>query len=339
MKLNSPQRVCAGLPRVDLCGVLPTPLEEMPRLSRRLDVRIQIKREDQTGLAFGGNKIRNHEFIFGDILSQGCDAVITTAGVQSNMCRATAAAASKLGMRCVLMLRGSGDEPEQGNLFLDRLLGADVRFIPTQDPYDDRVPGWLEEAKVELEAEGLSPYVLHLTGATSTLASCAYIDGAEELSAQFQAMGCVPNWLYVTTGSGITAAGLAIGLKHLGLPTRVVGVSSNSTDKFLSDRICSYANAAADLLGLETRLKRADFQVLDGYVGPGYGVCTPEVLESVRRIAREEAILLDPVYTGKCMAGLLDQIERKRIKKGESVVFLHSGGGPNLFAQTEALLG
>ena len=122
MKLNRPQRVCASLPRVDLCGVLPTPLEEMPRLSGRLDVRILIKREDQTGLAFGGNKIRNHEFIFGDILSQGCDAVITTAGVQSNMCRATAAAASKLGMRCVLMLRGSGDEVEQGNLLLDRLL-------------------------------------------------------------------------------------------------------------------------------------------------------------------------------------------------------------------------
>ncbi len=332
-------RMCEALPRVKLCSRLPTPLEEMARLSERVGVRLLVKREDQTGLAFGGNKIRNHEFIFGEIQAQGCDAVITTAGVQSNMCRATAAAASRLGMKCVLLLRGIGDEPEQGNLLLDRLLGADVRFIPTWDPYDERVPLWLDEVKRELEQQGRKPFVLHLTGETSTLAACAYVDGAEELVQQFDEMGVDPEWLFVTTGSGITAAGLALGMKHLGRKTRVAGVSSSAKAEFLTGRIVEYGNAAAEHLGLSTRLIRSDVQVLDQYVGPGYGESYPEVLETIRLVAREEVILLDPVYTGKCMTGLLDQIKRGMIKRDESVVFLHSGGGPNLFAQADALSG
>ena len=330
--------ICSGIPRVELCASLPTPLQEMARLSERLGVRLLVKREDQTGLAFGGNKIRNHEFIFGDIVAQGCDAVITTAGVQSNMCRATAAAASRLWMTCVLLLRGSGNEVPQGNLLLDQLLGADVRFIQTDDPYDSRVPGWLDEVRTELVGRGLRPYVLHLTGETSTLAVCAYVSGAEELAAQFREMDCVPEWLYVTTGSGITAAGLALGFKHLGLPTRVVGISSNSSSEFLTDRMVQYAGCAPNRLGITTMLEAADFDVLDTYVGPGYGKGYPKVFETIRMVAREEAILLDPVYTGKCMTGLMDQVEKGHVSQGSSVVFLHSGGGPNLFAQSEQLI-
>ena len=310
----------------------------MARLSERTGARLLVKREDLTGLAFGGNKIRNHEFIFGDIQTRGCDAVITTAGVQSNMCRATAAAASKLGMACVLLLRGTDEEAEQGNLLLDRLLGADVRFIPTQDPYDDRVPGWLDEVKDELISRGQKPYVLHLTGETSTLAACAYVDGAEELSLQFDEMGVEPEWLFVTAGSGITAAGLALGLKHFGRNTRVVGVSSSSQAEFLFQKIVEYGNAAARLLGLSTRLTADDVRVLDQYVGPGYGKSYAEVVETIRLVASEEALLLDPVYTGKCMTGLLDQIDKGTVGQGETVVFLHSGGGPNLFAQADVLL-
>ena len=330
--------MCKALPRVELCSSLPTPLQKMVRLSERTGVRLLVKREDLTGLAFGGNKIRNHEFIFGDIQARGRDAVITTAGVQSNMCRATAAAASKLGMACVLLLRGTDEEVEQGNLLLDRLLGADVRFIPTLDPYDERVPGWLDEVKDELTSRGLKPYVLHLTGETSTLAACAYVDGAEELARQFDEMAVEPEWLFVTTGSGITAAGLALGLKHLGRNTRVVGVSSSSPTEFLLRKIVQYGNAAAKLLGLSTRLIAIDVRVLDQYVGPGYGKSYAEVVETIRLVAREEAILLDPVYTGKCMTGLLDQIDKGTVGRGETVVFLHSGGGPNLFAQADVLL-
>ena len=329
--------ICAVLPRVSLCGRLPTPLENMQRLSDELGGPVLwIKRDDLTGLAFGGNKIRNHEFIFGEILAQGCDTVVTTAGVQSNMCRATAAAAAKLGLKCVLLLRGTGEEPRQGNLLLNDLLGADVRFIPTQDPYDPRVPEWLDEVKRELETAGKKPYVLHLTGATATLATCAYIDASQEIVQQFDEAGIDPGWIYVTTGSGITAAGLSLGLKHLGRHTRVVGVSSAAASGFLTSRIVSYANAAAMKLNLATRTVSSDFDVLDDYIGPGYGQSYSEVHETIRRVAQTEAVMLDPVYTGKCFTGLLDRIEKGGISRDQTVVFLHSGGAPNLFAQASA---
>ena len=331
-------KLCSDLARVPLCSVLPTPLEEAPRLSKALgDIRILVKREDLTGLATGGNKIRNLEYIFGDVREQRCDAVITTAGVQSNMCRATAAAASRLGMQCVLLLRGSGNEAEQGNLLLDRLLGADVRFIPTLDPYDERVTGWLDEVKQELESRGRRPYILHLTGITSTLATCAYVDGAEELASQFASLDVMPDWLYVTIGAGITMAGLVLGFKHLGVGTRVVGVSLNSKTDFLDNRIADYANNAAALLGLETQVTSDDFDVLDYYIGPGYGEPYPETIATIRLVAREEGLLLDPVHTGKCMTALRDQIDVGNIRDDQTVVFVHSGGVPNLFAQAEQM--
>ena len=327
----------SSLPRVSLCDHLPTSLQEAPRLSKTLGIKLFVKREDLTGLATGGNKIRNLEFIFGEVLERGCDAIITTAGVHSNMCRATAATAARLGMKCMLLLRGSKGDPEEGNLLLDRLLGADVRFIPTKDPYDERVPGWLEEASRELEATGHRPYVLHLTGGTSTLATCAYVDGAEELAAQFAKIGTIPDSLYVTVGSGITMAGLVLGFKHLERPIRVVGVSANSEAGFLADRIVDYANSAASRLRLDTRIVAGDFEVLDDYVGPGYGVPTPEAIEAIRLTAREEGLLLDPVYTGKCMAALQDRARNGHLGQDETVVFLHSGGIPNLFAQASTL--
>ena len=338
LQRRSHKGLCADLPIVELCNVLPTPLEPADRLSQAAgDVHILVKREDLTGLALGGNKIRNLEFIFGDIQAHGCNAVVTTAGVQSNMCRATAAAASRAGMPCVLLLRGTGNEKTQGNLLLDHLLGADVRFIPTQDPYDERVPGWLDQAKRQLKADGLQPYILHLTGATGGLATCAYVAAAEELAQQFDDLHIAPQWLYATLGAGITAAGLALGFKHLKLSTRVVGVSANSPAAFLAGRIAQYAHEAAEILGMETRLDDSDFDVTDAYVGPGYGQPYPAALTTIRSFAKNEALLLDPVYTGKCATALLDHIQTGKIPAGESAIFLHSGGAPNLFAQAEVM--
>jgi D-cysteine desulfhydrase family pyridoxal phosphate-dependent enzyme len=306
----------------------------MQRLSDSLGgPDIWIKRDDLTGLAFGGNKIRNLEFVFGEILAQGCDTVITTAGVQSNLCRATAAAAAKLGLACVLLLRGSGDEPRQGNLLLDDLLGAEVRFIPTDDPYDPRVPVWLNAAREALVKEGKKPYVLHLTGTTAALATCAYVDASQELVKQFEEEGIDPGWVYVTAGSGITAAGLALGLKTQGCRTRVVGVSSAAPAPFLKCRIVDYAKSAAEKLALAARVVATDFDVLDAYIGPGYGKSYPEVDKTIRRVAQSEGILLDPVYTGKCFTGLLSQVSANRVSRDNPIVFLHSGGAPNLFAQ------
>lgn len=330
--------LCSTLRRVSLCSALPTPLGETPALSDKLGIRILIKREDLTGLATGGNKIRNLEFVFGDLQAKGCDAVIATAGVQSNMCRSTAAAASQTGIPCVLLLRGSGQEEIQGNLLLDHLLGADVRFIPTKDPYDERIVGWLDDTKRELESRGLTPYVLHLTGVTSSVATCAYVDGAEELADQLGTADASPDWLYVTVGAGITMAGLSIGLRHLGLKTRVVGISANSSVDLLTPKIVDYANSAAGQIGLDTRITQDDFDLYDNFVGTAYGEVYPEAVDTIKRLAREEGLLLDPVYTGKCMTALLDHVKTGVIRPGETVVFLHSGGAPNVFAQAAELV-
>jgi len=326
--------LCSGLPRMSLCSVLPTPLEDAPRLSQAIGgTRLLFKRDDLTGLSLGGNKIRNMEFIFGELLQKGCDSVIATAGVQSNMCRATAAAASRLGLKSVLLLRGSGNEERKGNLLLDELLGADIRLIPTEDPYDPRVAVWLEEVRDELQTQGHKPYLLHLTGVTATVAACAYVDAAEELVGQFDAQGLNPDLFYVTVGSGVTMAGLVLGFKHLGRPVRLVGVSSSAKSGFLSERIVQYANQASEFLELSTRVSAEDFILHDQYVGPGYAKSYPGVKDAIRLAAQEEGILLDPVYTGKCMHGLLDQIRGGAIAKDHTVVFLHSGGAPNLFVQ------
>lgn len=328
------QGLCSGLPRVPLCSVLPTPLEDASRLSRELGgVRLFFKRDDLTGLALGGNKIRNMEFIFGELLSKGCDSVITTAGVQSNMCRATAAVASRLGLRAVLMLRGTGEEKKQGNLLLDELLGADIRFIPAEDPYDSRVDVWLKEIRAELKDKGHNPYLLHLTGDTATVAACAYVDAAEELGKQFDDLELNPDYFYVTVGSGVTMAGLVLGFKHLEKSVRVVGVSVSSEREFLKERIVMYANQTAEFLGLSTRVSSDDFHIYDQYVGPGYAKSYPAVEEAVRLTAQQEGVLLDPVYTGKCMHGLRDQIHQGSVDKNHTVIFLHSGGAPNLFVE------
>ena len=326
--------ICTGLPRMSLCSVLPTPLEDAPRLSQAVGgTRILFKRDDLTGLSLGGNKIRNMEFIFGELLQKGCDSVIATAGVQSNMCRATAAAASRLGLKSVLVLRGSGNEERQGNLLLDELLGADIRFIPTEDPYDPCVEVWLEEVRKELQTQGHKPYLLHLAGVTATVAACAYVDAAEEMVRQFDDQGLNPDYFFLTVGSGVTMAGLLLGFKHLGRSVRLVGVSSSAKRDFLADRIVQYANQTSEFLGLSTRVSAEDFVLHDQYVGPGYAKSYPAVKEAILLTARKEGILLDPVYTGKCMRGLLDQVSRGAIEKDHTVVFLHSGGAPNLFVQ------
>lgn len=333
--------IASSLPRITLCSHLPTPLERAPRLSTALGgPEIWFKRDDLTGLALGGNKIRNMEFIFGELLERGCDSVITTAGVQSNMCRATAAAAGRLGLECVLLLRGPEDAERQGNLLLDELLGADIRFLPTKDPYHPRTTEWLEEVRSELMKEGRSPYVLHLTGETSALAACAYVDAAEELCAQFDDLGISPDHLFLTAGSGVTMSGLVLGFKHLGREVKTVGIMcSNSTREFLCDRICKYANGAAERLGISTRVDAGDFLIHDAYVGPGYALCYPEVVDAIQLAGRQEGVLLDPVYTGKCMVGLKDQIATGALAESKQIVFLHTGGAPGIFADAGSLSG
>jgi 1-aminocyclopropane-1-carboxylate deaminase/D-cysteine desulfhydrase-like pyridoxal-dependent ACC family enzyme len=224
------------------------------------------------------------------------------------MCRATTAAASKLGLKTVLLLRGTGEEEPQGNLLLDQVLGADIRFISTTDPYDPSIVETIEQIAEEMRAKGHCPYILHLPGRTGALATAAYVSGAEELIAQCTQLRIVPDYLFVAVGSGITMAGLVLGLKHLGRATRVVGISVQTFTQAMIPRIIDKANQASALLGLQTRISADDFILADQYIGSGYAVPTPEAIEAIHLVGQTEGILLDPVYTGKAMAGLLDYI-------------------------------
>jgi 1-aminocyclopropane-1-carboxylate deaminase/D-cysteine desulfhydrase-like pyridoxal-dependent ACC family enzyme len=324
--------LAASLARVAL-GQFPTRLEPAPRLSAALGgPAIWIKREDMSGLALGGNKTRQLEVLMAATLAEGADTVVVTAAAQSNFCRTAAAAAAKLGLRAFLLLRGAQDSPRVGNLMLDQVLGAEIEFISTSNPYDPAVQTRLDAIVERLHSEDRRPKLLHVVGATGALAAAAYVPFAEELAEQFEANGIVPTAIYVTAGSGLTMAGLAIGLKALGLPTRVIGVSAQQKSGFLCPIVLRRATETAQLLGLPTTLEARDIEIDDSQLGPGYGIPTPAAVRAIECAARTEALLLDPVYTGKCMAGMIAHNEAGRWKGSDDIVFIHSGGTPGLFA-------
>jgi 1-aminocyclopropane-1-carboxylate deaminase/D-cysteine desulfhydrase-like pyridoxal-dependent ACC family enzyme len=334
--------ICDKIPRTRL-AYLPTPLEEAPRLSEALGgPRISIKRDDRSGLSFGGNKPRIFEYVFGDALQQGSDVMITPAGSQSNHLREVTAAANKLGLKSVIIVFGAdGSEEPQGNLLLFRLLGAEIRYYRTEGDDDYHDPGLLEFAgqiKAEYEAQGFSPYIVHFSLHSGTLGSISHVNAAEELAGQFQAAGHTPDLLYVPCGSGVTASGFVLGLKHLGVPTRVVVASLIYSSGQITADLPGYANAAAETLGIATRVEAGDFDVLDCTPG-GYGVVTPEVREAIELWAQNEGIFLDPTYNGKAMAAIIAQIRRGELTSGQSVTLIHTGGVPALFAQNRELAG
>ena len=330
-------QLTARLARVSL-GQFPTALEAAPRLSAEPGFPpVWVKREDLSGLALGGNKSRQLEFLMAAAMAGGAQAVITTAAAQSNFCRATAAAGARLGIQVGLLLRGTGQEALQGNLLLDRLFGAELRFIPTRDPYDPRVPGWIEEFVADFHRRGLQTHVLHLPGRTGTLGAAAMVCTGEEMVRQFAAQGIVPQAVFLAAGSGLTVAGLALAFKALGLPTRVVGVSVQKTADFMVPLIIERANAAAGLLGLGTRIDARDFDFDDGHIGTAYGVPTQASVEAIQIAGRSEGLVLDPVYSGKGFAGMLAQLRAGRRPGPAPVVFFHSGGAPGLFANASQL--
>lgn len=330
-------QLTAGLARVAL-GQFPTALEAAPRLSAAPGFPpVWVKREDLSGLALGGNKPRQLEFLMAAAMAEGAQAVITTAAAQSNFCRATAAAGARLGIRVGLLLRGTGQEAVQGNLLLDRLFGADVRFIPTLDPYDPRVPGWIDEMVADYTRQGLKTHVLHLPGRTGTLGAAAMVCTGEEMARQCAAQGILPQAVFLAAGSGLTVAGLALAFKVLGLSTRVVGISVQKPAHFMVPLIVERANAAAQLLGLSTRLDAGDFDFDDAHIGQAYGVPSEASVEAIQLAGRTEGLVLDPVYSGKALAGMLAQLRAGRWPGQAPVVFFHSGGAPGLFANAALL--
>jgi 1-aminocyclopropane-1-carboxylate deaminase/D-cysteine desulfhydrase-like pyridoxal-dependent ACC family enzyme len=330
---------CRNLPRVRLAQ-LPTPLEEAPRLSAALGgVRLLIKREDLSGLCSGGNKTRLLDYVMGDALERGVNAVVAAAKPQSNKLREIAAAAARLGMRAVLLLDGGRPAgAAQGNLLLLELLGAELRFLGPPDPKRDLLAEQ-EAVQAELEAAGHGVAVLDRRLAYGALATAAYVDAAAELLVQLEAEGVAPDFVYITAGAGMTLAGLVLGLKHLGCPARPVGVTIDRPADAVATDVVDHAGRAAELLGIETIVTEGDFDVLGGYAGPGYGIVTPAVIETIRLVARHHGLVLDPVYNGKAMTGLIDQIRRGAIALGQTVVYFDTGGAPALFAYNQALAG
>jgi D-cysteine desulfhydrase family pyridoxal phosphate-dependent enzyme len=327
----------ATQPRIPL-ATLPTPIHEAARLRHALGgerscPRILIKRDDLTSLGLGGNKARKLEYLVADALAQGATTLVTTGAVQSNHARMTAAAAAKTGMRCVLVLTATTEQPAiAGNLLLDKLYGAEIRLVPSIDPMlavgqDEAV---VADVVAEEQAAGRVPYVIPV-GGSSGVGVCGYVSGTAELVEQLSASAIAPSRLYYASGSRGTQAGLTLGARLCGAPYRVYGVAVSAGEPEKIERAKRIANEAATLIGLPERLDLQDLVTDQGYIGEGYGIPTVEALEAIELLAKTEAILLDPCYTSKAMAALIDHVKSRSLSPDETVVFLHTGGMPALF--------
>jgi len=326
------------VPRLHLAQ-LPTPLEEARRLSACLGgPRIFFKRDDLTGVGLGGNKVRKLEFVMARATSGQFDTLVVCGGYQSNLARIAAAMGNRLGLKVVLVLGGEPGESRlpMGNLLLDHLYGATVHMVET-------VPRWefgtaVEDVAEELRRKGSRPLVLPL-GASGPDGIAAYVKATEELLAQLDDQGLRPSRLYVAVGSGGTFSGLSLGALNGGAPYRVVGVSVSRTREYLLQQLPIIAEHAAEALHLPRRPGPGDLDIEDAYVGAGYGALTAGCRDAIHLVARTEGVLLDPVYSGKAMHGLIDHVRTGRITPGETVIFLHTGGLPALFAYDPASLG
>ncbi len=325
----------AEMPKFPLAQ-LPTPLMPARNLSAALGgPEILIKRDDLTGLALGGNKTRKLEYLIADAQAQGATHVITMGAVQSNHCRQTAAAARLAGLNCVLVMNASSDDPDiQGNLLLDHILGADTRVITDKTKRKETALHVAEE----LKEQGYVPYQIP-GGGSNAIGAASYVAATYELMTQIIEQGASPSRLYTTSSaSGGTHAGLALGAKLAGVPYAVHGVSIEGPADELKSIITPLANDTAEYLGLDIRLDESDVIIHDQYTGPAYGVATEECLQAIRMCARTEALLLDPVYTAKTMSGMIDHIRTGEIGSDETVVFLHTGGAPAVFADTDSII-
>lgn len=325
-----------ALPRVRLAA-LPTPLQECPRLSEVLGVRLFMKRDDLTGLAFGGNKTRQFEFIFAEAQQQGATVIIAGAATQSNFCRQACAAAAQLGMKIDLtLIRGVKGALMQGNFLLFHLLGAKTRVVDVENW--DEMQRRFEEKAAEYEARGEHPFIINVKGATCPLGAVGYVDAFLELEAQLEDAGIEPEVVFLAAAN-VTPCGLALGAKLRGSPVRVQGFTPIRWRQPRTLDIARISAKTAELLGLDVSLTPEEVLNDENYVGEGYGIPTPETLDAIRLVARTEGILLDPVYTGKAFAAMRDYIQTGRVVQGATVVFLHTGGQPALFAYSEELAG
>ncbi|MXY66085.1 MAG: D-cysteine desulfhydrase family protein [Gammaproteobacteria bacterium] len=332
----------ADWPRAALAH-LPTPLEYLPRLSERHPgYRFWLKRDDCTGLAMGGNKVRQLEFYLGDALAKGCDTVLSTGAVQSNYMRTLAAAAARLGLECHIQLEHRVQNPpegyhDSGNVLLDRLFGARMHALDRgEDEFGaDRA---IREIARSLRSQGKKPYVVPLAPVDRPLGALGYVAAAAELVQQFGEAGFRPDVLVVGSGSGLTHAGLLAGLRIMGHPLPVLGCCVRRDAGLQGDRILAHCRRIEEMLGVASCVFDDDIWVSDAALAPGYGEASNGVMRAVADMARLEGVLMDPVYSAKVVANALALVEEGELDGHRGIVLMHTGGTPALFAYRDRIL-
>jgi len=316
-----------NIPRLNFAH-LPTPTEILPRLSEALGgPRLLVKRDDQTGLAFGGNKTRKLEFLLAEARELGAKTLITGGALQSNHCRQTAAAAARFGFECILVLTGDVSGQPSANLLLDQLFGVQIVYVADRKDRDEILQQTFDRAA----EKGMKPYLVPYGGSSPT-GALGYAFAMKELIDQ----NVGTDWIVFATSSGGTHAGLMLGKRVFGYKGKVLGISIDESEEWLRNYVSELASSASEKL--ETRIKFAPAEVLANadYCKAGYGVLTEPEREAIRSFAKHEGILLDPVYTGRAAAGMIDLIRKGFFKQDETVLFLHTGGQPALFADQYA---
>ena len=324
-------------PRVSLAH-LPTPLELLPNLTAELGgPRIWVKRDDCTGLATGGNKTRKLEFVMAEALKQGADTIVTVGAVQSNHVRQTAAAACKLGLSCEVLLEHRIPDPTEnyansGNVFLDRIFGANLREYPGGTDFDKA----LQDVSDEVASNGGKPYIVP-GGASDKIGALGYVNCAIELLTQANDMGLVIDHLVTATGSAGTQSGLIVGLKATSSSIPLLGIGVNAPREEQEEKVYELAKETAEYIGAPGVVQREDVVANCDYIGEGYGIPTESMNEAVMLLARSEGLLFDPVYSGKALAGMIDLVRHDEFSDADNIVFLHTGGSAALFAYADQL--
>ncbi len=304
----------------------PTPIEFLENFPH--PAKIYIKRDDYTGLISSGNKIRKLEYAIFDAKEKGCDTLITCGGVQSNHCRATVFAGKKFGFDVHLVLRGKPEKPYQGNLFLDHLLGAKIKYVSYEE-YKERINEVLEETAEELRKNNKKPYIIP-EGASNEIGCLGYVECMDEMK-NFIIKEKIEA-IYLAVGSGGTYAGLLIGKKLLNLDIRLIGIIVCDSIKFFKGKIEDICEKAIEKYKLPIKISPSDIELINGYIGEGYGIPYKEEIETIKNISQNYGIILDPVYTGKAFYGMLN--ESREFKK---ILFLHTGGIFSIFAYNKEL--
>lgn len=324
------------LPKSINLANLPTKIEKLERFSKYLGgPNIYIKRDDQTGMEISGNKIRKLEFAVKEALDQGCNLLITCGGIQSNHARATAAVAAKLGIHSYLVLMNDGEEKVDGNYFLDRLLGANIRYITRKD-YIERRMEIMEEIKEEMSKKGYKPYIIPM-GASNGIGTFGYYKAMEEIIAQEKEMGIDFDLIVATVGSGGTYGGLFLANKIHKHKSTIYGVSVSNDAEYFKSRVNEIIHESLSYMDVNIEFSKEEMKITDEYAGRGYALNRTEEIEFIYEFAKLEGIILDPVYTGKAMYGLSAEIKKGNLKAYHNILFIHTGGLFGLFPKKELL--